>query len=213
MSPAPAPAYVRNTRREDFDGIVAVCRHVYPHSAPWNPAQLESHLNVFPEGQFVAAERGSERVIAMAASLVIHWADYEQTETWRDFTDRGYFTNHDPRGFTLYGAEVIVDPAAQRRGVGAMLYRARFDLVTRLGLRRIRAAARLRGYHRHAAKLTAQEYVDRILAGTLKDPTLSFQIQNGFRVFGVVGGYLRDDPESLGYAALIEKLNPGFVEP
>jgi predicted N-acetyltransferase YhbS len=119
------------------------------------------------------------------------------------------FTNHDPEnGRTLYGAEVMVDPELQGSGIGSRLYAARFDLARRLGLRRIRAAARLRGYHRFANHWTADEYVSRVRKGEIKDPTLSFQIKQGFEVLGVVGGYLRHDPESLGYAAVIEWQNP-----
>jgi GNAT superfamily N-acetyltransferase len=205
-------AVVRTTRPDDFPGIIELCRDVYRGSAPWRPEQLESHLRVFPEGQFVAADRRTGRVLGMAASLVILWADYDITQTWRDFTDDGYFTNHDPNGHTLYGAEVLVRPELQRRGVGGQLYRARFDLVRELGLYRIRAAARLRGYAPHAKTMSAAEYVVRVRQGTLKDPTLSFQIQNGFEVIAVVDGYLRHDPESLGHAAVIEWLNPDAVQ-
>jgi hypothetical protein len=75
-------------------------------------------------------------------------------------------------------------------------------------LLRIRAGGRLRGYHRHAATMSAREYVDAVVKGTLSDPTLSFQLAQGFRVLGVVKHYLEPDPESLGYAAVIEWLNP-----
>jgi GNAT superfamily N-acetyltransferase len=119
------------------------------------------------------------------------------------------FTNHDPdNGHTLYAAEVMVDPEHQGRGVGKALYAARRELVRRLGLWRIRAGARLRGYHRHAHDMTALLYAEKVAHGELFDPTVSFQIKQGFRIIGVVTGYLRNDPESRGYAALIEWLNP-----
>ncbi|HVB38347.1 MAG TPA: hypothetical protein VND92_07410 [Vicinamibacterales bacterium] len=80
--------------------------------------------------------------------------------------------------------------------------------MQRLGLLRIRAGARLRHYHRHAARMDAREYVRRVLRGELRDPTLTFQLKQGFVVLGVVAGYLQHDPESLGYAAVIEWMNP-----
>jgi GNAT superfamily N-acetyltransferase len=199
---------VRQTRETDFPGIAALSSQVYPDSPPWNDVQLRSHLTVFPEGQLVAIERATGRVVGMAASLIVLWDDYDLHAPWRDFTATGMFTNHNPAGRTLYGAEVMVHPDYQRRGVGGLLYAARRDLARRLGLMRIRAGARLRGYHRYAARLSPQEYVDRVVAGKLHGPTLSFQLRHGFRVIGVVSGYLRDDPESLGYAAVIEWLNP-----
>jgi len=210
----PPPVRVRNTRREDFDGLIEMCRAVYPESPAWTVEQLESHLRVFPEGQLVAEEEGTGRVAGMAASLVVRWDDYETGGAWRDFTDHGTFRNHDPQnGRTLYGAEVMVHPGMRRRGVGSLLYDARRDLVRGLGLLRIRAGARLRGYHRHADRMSAGDYARSVIRGEMKDPTLSFQLRHGFRVVAVVGGYLRHDPESLGWSAVIEWLNPEVATP
>jgi GNAT superfamily N-acetyltransferase len=203
---------VRNTRRDDFPGIIELTRRVYPATPAWTTEQLASHLAIFPEGQFVALDRDGV-VVGMAASLIVLWDDYQFDTNWRDFTANGTFTNHDPvPGRTLYAAEVMVDPQLQGSGIGSRLYAARRDLATRLGLRRIRAGARLRGYHRFAPEMSAREYVSRVERGELTDPTLSFQLRRGFRVLAVVSGYLRRDPESLGFAALIEWLNPEAPE-
>lgn len=202
---------VRPTQERDFPGIVAMTREVYPWSRPWSEAQLASHRAVFHEGQLVAVLAEEEKVVAMAASLIVTWDDYEIDLDWRDFTEHGTFANHDPSGGTLYGAEVMVRPGMQRRGIGRKLYAARRELVERLGLRRIRAGARLRGYHRWVDELSPEEYVRRVLEGEIDDPTLSFQLREGFEVLAVVRGYLAHDPESLGYAALIEWLNPAVA--
>jgi GNAT superfamily N-acetyltransferase len=200
---------VRATHSGDISEIIELSRVVYPESIPWSHEQLESHLSVFPQGQFVAVESPSGRVVGTAASLIVLWDDYDTDTNWRDFTAGGYFTNHDAeRGRTLYGAEVMVHPDRQGRGIGKRLYKARRELVERLGLLRIRAGARLRGYHRHAAQMSPREYVLRVTRGEIGDPTLSFQLHQGFVVIAVVSGYLRRDPESLGYAAVIEWLNP-----
>ena len=209
MTPDHGEIRVRNTQPGDIPGIVELSRAVYPGSPPWSVEQLESHLSVFPEGQFVAVEHPSQRILGVAASLIVLWDDYDHQTNWRDFTDHGYFTNHDPqRGRTLYGAEAMVRPACQGCGIGKQLYRARRELTERLGLLRIRAGARLRGYHRHAGRMSAEEYVIQVIRGELGDPTLSFQLRRGFVVLAVVSAYLRHDPESLGHAAVIEWLNP-----
>jgi GNAT superfamily N-acetyltransferase len=155
----------------------------------------------------VAAERSSGRIVGAAASLIVRWDDYDMHTTWREMTASGTFANHDPTGRTLYGAEVMVHPDLQGRGVGKALYRARRDLVRRLGLLRIRAGARLRGYAAHAHRMTAEEYVAAVVSGRLTDPTLTFQLRQGFRVLAVVANYLRFDPDSLGHAAVIEWVN------
>ena len=203
---------VRQRRPEDTPHIIEIFRAIYPDSPPWTPTQLASHLEVFPEGQLVAEVDG--RVVGMAASLIVLWDDYSMDTSWRDFTDHGMFRNHDQaRGRTLYGAEIMVHPAFQGHGVGKRLYEARRELVGRFGLLRIRAGARLAGYHRQADRLSPEEYTRRVVAGELTDPTLSFQLARGFAVIGVARHYLRHDPESLGHAAVIEWLNPKVATP
>lgn len=205
---------VRQTRPADFGGIIDVGKEVYPTTPPWKEDQLASHLRVFPEGQFVAVEKESDRVVGMAASLIIWWDDYEMTTAWRDVTDLGMFTNHDPaHGRTLYGAEIMVRPSCQGQGIGTLIYAARRRLVEDLKLLRIRAGARLRGYHRHAGEMSAEEYVMKVVHGELQDPTLSFQLKHGFHVLAVVGDYLLHDPESLGHAAVIEWINAPVSKP
>ncbi len=152
---------VRSTRPEDFSQIIEMTREVYHESPTWRVEQLASHLEVFPEGQFVAVDKATGRVVGMAASLIVLWDDYDMTSSWRDFTEHGTFTNHDPKGRTLYGAEVMVRPSEQGRGIGKKIYAARRTLVQRLGLLRTRAGARLAGYHRYAERLSRSSTSNR----------------------------------------------------
>ncbi len=210
----PSTIVVRNTQRGDFPYIADICRRVYPKTPPWSERELDSHLHVFPEGQFVAVETTRGAVVGMDAALIIHWHDYDLHASWRKFTDNGMFTNHNPQhGRTMYAAEIMVDPDVQHHHVGSHLYEHRRNLVRRLGLLRIRGGSRLRGYGRHATELSPHDYVLEVVNGRLHDPTLSFQLHEGFHVFGVVSGYLDDDPESMGYAALIEWMNPDIAQP
>lgn len=212
MSGSGGDVVVRRTMPDDFATIHEISRLIYA-SDPWHEVHLASHHRVFPEGQFCAADAGTGRVLGMCASLIVGWDDYDMRTSYRDFTDGGMFTNHDPAGRTLYGAEVMVHPDAQGRGVGSRLYAARRDLVRRLGLLRIRAGARLAGYGAVADRMTPEEYVVAVTCGELVDPTLTFQIRRGFRVLAVVRDYMRHDPESRGHAAVIEWLNPDLASP
>jgi hypothetical protein len=60
----------------------------------------------------------------------------------------------------------------------------------------------LPGYFHHKAEMSAEEYVERVVAGELSDPTLSFQLAHGFEVRGMLEGYLDDEADD-GWAALI----------
>lgn len=204
---------IRQTEPRDFPKMIELCRRVYPGSPPWEAAQLASHVKVFPEGQLVA-ESPDGAIVGLAASLIINWDDYNFQDSWRDVTDAGYFTNHDPKnGRTLYGAEIMVDPAEQGKGTGKLLYAARRQICQNLSLLRIRAGARLRGYSVYADHLTPAEYVKQVVGGNLSDPTLSFQLKHGFQVLAITSGYLKYDPESLGYAAVIEWMNTKLIRP
>ncbi|HEX6028517.1 MAG TPA: hypothetical protein VFY64_05700, partial [Nitrososphaeraceae archaeon] len=51
---------VRNTRPHEIQKIVDLQKESFPYLARygniWHPEELESHLRIFPEGQFVAVE-------------------------------------------------------------------------------------------------------------------------------------------------------------
>jgi GNAT superfamily N-acetyltransferase len=220
MAPDTSQAVVvRNTRPDDIENVLALAQRVY--GAPvWRAEQIESHLRIFPAGQLVAELRapdqppGAGEIVGMAASLIVRWDDYDFDTPWRDFTDHGYFTNHDPeRGKTLYGAEVMVDPNHQGHGVGKKIYAARREVCRTFRLARIRAGARIPHYCKYQDRMTADEYVDRVVAGELGDPTLSFQLKQGFSVLAVTPKYLPSDSSSGGYAVVIEWLNREVPQP
>ncbi len=216
---ADAPTRVRRPRRqivirsaapEHFTGITEIAGLIYPDITPWNDEYLSSHLAVFPQGQLVAIEQGSGLVVGVCSGLVVDWDAQEDTSSWDALTAGGMYTNHDPiHGSTLFAADVMVRPGFQGQGIGKRLYeQGRFGLARQLGLRRVVAGSRLRGYHRFADRFSPEAYVDEVVAGRLNDPTLSFQLHMGFRVISVIGGYFKGDPESKGYAAVIEWVNP-----
>ena len=206
---------VRNTRPEDFRGIRQMAQMIYPDIAPWSDDQLQRHLDLFPQGQFVAIEKSSGLVVGMCSGLIIDWECYEAEMDWAKFTDGGSYSNHDPvDGGTLFAADVMVRPGMQGSGIGKRLYaHGRFGLARQIGLRRILAGSRLRGYSAFAAKMTAEEYVENVVRGRISDPTLSFQLAQGFHVLAVVGDYFKGDEASRGYAAVIEWLNPDVADP
>jgi len=199
---------VRNTASSDIEGIRELQRRIYPTIPPWSPAHFEQQLETFPAGQFVALLDG--RVVGSASSLIVLWDDYGLEHDWKEVTGSGVFGTHNPGGKTLYGAEAFVDPTVRRRGIGRALYAARRRLCRELKLKRIIAAGRLPGYHRYAQGMSASTYAMKVIWGDIDDPVLRFQLQEGFQFCGVVDGYIPEDTESCGYAALIVWLNPFY---
>ncbi len=200
---------LRNATESDSVGIRGLAQLVYPNIEPWNDDQLGQHLQRFPQGQLVAVEEESGLIVGYCSGLIIDWDRYHSGQDWGALTANGTYSNHDPvNGKSLFAADVMVRPGMQGRGVGKRLYRqGRFSLAIQLGLKRVLAGSRLRGYHRYADSLSPEDYVIEVVHRRLKDPTLTFQLQQGFRVLAVAENYFHGDPESRGYAAVIEWLN------
>lgn len=204
---------VRQARFDDIPALIELNRASYPDMAKenivWAKSHLESHFRIFPQGQQVAEHQG--QLVGATASLIVNMGpDPLRPHTWAGITDSGYFTNHDPHGDTLYGADVYVHPKARGKSVGAALYKARRDLCRKLNLRRILAGGRLWNYTDHTSDYTPEEYIERVKAGQLKDLVLSFQLREGFEVRGLLRNYLRDR-RSRNCASLIEWTNPDYV--
>jgi len=129
--------------------------------------------------------------------------------TFQEMIAGGYYTNHDPDGEWYYGADIGVHPDYRGLGLGRRLYDARKDLVRRHGRRGIVAGGVLPGYPRYRGRMSVPEYVERVVAGELTDPTLSFQLKMGFTVRGMLEDYL-EDSASDNWATLIVWENADF---
>ncbi len=199
---------VRSTVPSDIDVLLRLQATVYPNIAPWQRDHLVQQLEVFPQGQLVAVL--GERIVGCASSLVILWDEWSEEHNWSDITAAGTFDTHNPAGFTLYGAEVFVDPRLRGKRVGHALYEGRRRLCRDLNLRRIIACGRLPGYHLYASDMSVELYAQKVLWGDLTDLVLSFQLREGFRYCGIMKNYIPEDDESCGHAALIAWVNPDF---
>jgi len=205
---------VRNTELNDVPKIVDLQKISFPYLARygniWHPEELESHLRIFPQGQFVAVEPDG-LIVGSASTLVVSLDPVYAEHTWKGITSDGLFTNHDPNGDSLYGADISTHPKHRHEGIGGMLYEARKELVTRLNLRRMIAGGRLFNYSDYAQQLSPSEYAAKVVKGELKDPVLSFELDNGFSFIKILPNYL-DDIRSLNYASFIEWLNPRYLK-
>jgi ribosomal protein S18 acetylase RimI-like enzyme len=197
---------------KDIPNIVELQKQSFPIMAKdgviWHEHHLESHIRIFPEGQFCAELSG--KIIASSSSLVISLTPDYQEHTWSQATAHGMFTNHNLKGDSLYGADISTHPDSRGLGIATMLYNARKDLVVKLNLRRMIAGGRLFNYCDYAIKMSAQEYAEKVVKGELKDLVLSFQLNNGFKFIKILPNYMKDS-RSLNYASFIEWINPKYV--
>lgn len=201
---------VRTATTADVPCLVAMNHAAYPElveeNVVWSASQLHAHLARFPEGQIVA-ELDGVPIGAISTFVVPPTRDPVAPHTWLDITDDGTFASHDRRGDTLYLADIYVDPRGWGKRVGETLYATLRDLCFTLALRRVVAGGRLWGYHEYAARMSAKEYVARVLRGEIRDRVLGSQIKAGFTVRGLLVAYLHD-PRSRDYATLLEWVRP-----
>jgi predicted N-acetyltransferase YhbS len=205
---------IRTVTSEDINKIVELQKKSFPHLAEigiiWKPEHLQRHVQIFPEGQFCAVYDGE--IVGSASSLIVDLGDEPyRYHTWKEVTGDSFFSNHNPNGDSLYGADVSVHPKHRRLRIATKIYDARKALAKKLNLKRIIAGGRLFNYCEYASQMSAEEYTRKVVEGELSDPVLSFQLRNGFKLIKVMPNYMRD-PRSLNYATFIEWLNPDYKQ-
>ena len=122
---------IRNIKVDDIDKILQLQEASFADMAAygmvWPASFLKKHMHIFPEGQLCTEING--KIVASASSLVVTLKPQYSDHTWHDITGYGLFTTHDPKGDTLYGADISTHPKFQRKGIGTMLYNVRKNLA------------------------------------------------------------------------------------
>lgn len=209
----PANYHIRLVEPEDHDAIIEICKLVYPSESPYSREELEDHRQVYPQGQFVAIETTKNEVAGVHFTLRLHLTDFHIDDSWDVLTDGGSFLDHNPAGPMLYGADIMVHPAHQHHGLAhALTDKARF-LVEEEQLWRMVGASRLPGYSKYCANLDIHNYVKSVIGGELFDPVLSIHMKDGWMPVKPIHGYLQHDEESVGWAEVIQWVNPACPPP
>lgn len=193
-----------------FAALEALQRACYPTLGAHELMTAEhfaSQYAVFAQGQIVVLD--GEAVIGQGSGFFVDFDFDHPDHRFSEICDNFYFRNHDPDGAYYYGADISVHPHYRGRGVGKLIYRARKELVARCNRRGIVAGGLLPGFAHYKARMSAHEYVAQVVSGKLFDPTLSFQLKEGFSVRGLLHDYI-DDSAADNWATLIVWENPEY---
>jgi hypothetical protein len=209
----PANYKIRHLAPSDYEAVVEICKLVYPTEKPYTLEELEDHRQVFPQGQFVAIDGDRDAVSGVHFTLRLRMMDFHIDDPWDVLTSGGSFLDHNPEGPTLYGADIMVHPVHQHHGIAhALTDQARF-LVQEESLWRMVGASRLPGYGRYCSNLSVDKYVDAVVDGKVFDPVLSIHLKDGWTVVRPIHGYLQHDEDSVGWAVVIQWVNPDCPPP
>lgn len=173
-------------------------------------AMYRKHIEIFPEGQFMALDTRTDRVVGVTISLRMHFDPrHHHTERWWQSIGDGWLTTHVPHGEWMYGVESCVHPDYRGAGVGSKLMDARFSTLRRLNLRGMVAGSAIVNYYQYADQLSVEDYVQEVAAGKIFDTNLTKQLHKGFKAHYPIPNYVTDE-ESLFYGVLITWENADY---
>ncbi len=203
----PSRLTIRQATLDDVPQLVDLTASVYTTEWGHSAEMLRGQQAHFPQGQFVAEYDG--RVVGYCATFRIDEAAALAPHTWTQITGGGFGSRHDPHGDWLYGMEVVVNPEFRGMRIGQRLYKARKRLCMDLKLRGIVFGGRMPALAKRVKKYgSPQEYMQAVIDGRQRDPTMSFQLRNDFECIGLLREYVPSDHASLGYAAHMIWRNP-----
>lgn len=182
----------------------------FPHADPaelLSEADIRASAEVFPEGFFVVLE--GDTVVGQGAGIFLDFDFAHPRHRIVELTGEHQCAAHRADGAWYYGTDIAVHPGRRRRGIGKILYECRKELVRRTKRRGIIAGGHIPGFAEHKHHMSAEDYIQAVVRGERYDPTLSFQLQNGFRVVCALPDYLKDEATD-SWSALIVWDNPDF---
>jgi predicted N-acetyltransferase YhbS len=183
--------------------LEALQRVVFPTLADeerFKAPHYRRHIELFPDGQLCAVD--GDRVVGMTSTLRLDFDLAHPGHTFGEVIQGGWLTSHQPDGRWLYGADIGVHPEYRGRGVARALYRARHEVVGRLGLAGQVTVGMPSGYGALAGVTSCEDYVADVVRGARVDPTISAQLAVGFEARGVLPGYIQD-PVCAGYGVVL----------
>ena len=196
---------IAEIKKKDYPQLKTLMDRVYANlGGAWSKNTIHTLIDSFPEGQIALFDH--DKLIGMVLTMRVNYQKFSNPHTYDDLLGQREIIKDDPKGDALYGIDALIDPDYRGYRLGRRLYDARKELCRQMNFRAILAGGRIPKYHNHQ-DLTPGEYIDAVENREIYDPTLSFQLSNGFIVKRILTGYLPDDKQSKGFATLLEWAN------
>ncbi|MFN8138467.1 MAG: GNAT family N-acetyltransferase [Fimbriimonadales bacterium] len=196
---------IQNLTESEIPGVVELQSACFPPPFPdellWTASQLQTHITVFPKGQFVALADGS--VIASCTNMLIPTASWNKITTWEELTGGHFLNRHSPSGEILFGVDISVHPNFRKLGIARALYERRFSFIRSGGLAAFATCCRMPDYQELNRELTVKQYADSVSLAVRTDRTLTPLLRMGLQYKGVAEQFMHDE-ESGNAAAILE---------
>ncbi len=199
---------IRPTTLADVPGAVALQALCFPppfsDDYHWDPEHIQHHIEVFPEGQWIAEADGA--IVGNCTNIILSEERWQARAGWEATAGGAYLRNFDPGGTTLYGLDIGVHPDYRRRGIARAFYAARFELVRQRGLTRFGTACRVPGWQAWSRGHNGADqtiYAREVVGGGVQDVTLTPLLRMGLAFLEVIPNYMPDE-ESGDAGALLE---------
>jgi len=206
----PPVADVRLYRDADYARVVALFDDAYAGmGTTYGTVDELAALRRACQGGQVVAECGGV-VVGVILSLPCRYDAFCVPQSMDAIYDPARFEEHGRDADSLFALEILVHSAHHRRGIGKQMNAAIASYLRAAGLRAFLGVSRVTGYAAVRDIVPIEEYLQRVRAGELHDPSLSFNCANGMLPTVPVPSYFPADVASAGFGALVVQPNPGW---
>lgn len=206
---------IRKAEIEDIPQILEVEKVAWGEERAATFEVFKSRINTFPEGTMVALI--DKKIVGVISTEKINYDLQKNTLSWYEATDNGFIAKtHNPKGDTLYGVDLSVDPSYQNIGIGRKLMESVGKLAIKYNLKQGVLGGRIPNYYKFANKIKIEDYI-KLKEGERNDippdPELLFYRKEywkvGLKIVKIIPNYFKD-PESLNCGVLLVWENPFY---
>lgn len=200
-------------KKEDHQSICELMEDEYRHldDSSWSKKEFDALIEKFPKGQVGLKIDGE--FAGFALCIIVDYANFEDTHTYKEVTAEYTFDTHDDEGDTLYGIDIFINKKFRGLRLGRRLYDFRKELCEELNLKGIIFGGRIPNYGNYSDEMSPKEYIQKVKDKEIHDPVLNFQLSNDFHVKRVIKNYLEGDVQSCEFAVLLIWNNISYTAP
>lgn len=201
---------IRLYQSQDYAFLAALIEASYDYAGTdVVPSQHQVDLlaTLYPSGQLTAWADDQLVGAMLCRKVPLHRYRAEHTEAMAFDTTR--FVEDDRLGNALYLMDLIVLPAFRKVQVASILRDQTMQQAFDQGIGFAIGLSRLSGFHRYQTQLSVEAYVQKVVAGHLTDPVLSFHLSypSPTEVVRIVPNCIPSDTKSCGYSAILQQVS------